>query len=479
MFLLIYYRTFGYVAKPIIIIMKKIIVLFCLFWAMVSWSQDFWTQFSTSQPSSPTGVKSISIVNTNTTWLNMSCGTTGCTTIRRFAKTNNGGSVWTSSEIDLGTESANLEIANISGVSDLVAYASVFPKQFNTFGGVWKTVDGGTTWSRQASANFSSPNFSFTNLVYFWNANDGVTLGDPADGYFEIYTTSNGGDIWTRVPSSSALIPIDPNEYGVTNNFTVTGNTIWAFTTFGRILKSTDKGNSWTTFQSPLSFEPCCFCDPNAHPHLAFSDENNGLLLTTAYELYNTTDGGNTWSYVQWSGALRDFNITAVPGLPNTYICIGQDLGSFQRGSSYSIDGGITWIDINSNPDLDYVNGGTIAMLNEDYGFASGFSISPTEGGIFRWGGGPMLHTAILAVPTVASGNSFQVLPNPTSGEVRISGKNISKVEVFDLLGKKIDFAVYDKLNVITYDLAYLKNGLYLVKVYNDEGTSLIKILKQ
>ncbi len=459
--------------------MKKIVVLYCLLWTVASWSQDFWTQFPTSQPVSPTGIRSISIVDTNTTWLNMSCGTTGCSTIRGYAKTVNGGSVCTTDEIDLGPESVNLEVANISGVSALTAYASVFPKQVNINGGVWKTVDGGNTWSRQASADFSTTNYSFPNLVYFWNVNEGVTLGDPANGYFEIYTTADGGDIWTRVPLSSALIPIDPEEYGVRNNFTVSGNTIWAFTTFGRILKSTDKGNSWTTLQSPLSFEPCCFCDPDAHPHLAFSNENQGLLQTANYELYHTNDGGTNWSNLAWSGVLRDFNITAVPGLLNTYISIGYDVDFTQRGSSFSIDGGITWIDINNNPDQDFVNGGAIAMLNEDYGFASGFSISPSEGGIFRWGGGPMLRTAILAVPLFNDSNTFEVFPNPTSGEIKISGKNISKIEVFDLLGKQLDATVFDALDVVTVELAYLKNGLYLIKVYNDTNTSLIKILKQ
>jgi|GEM_PF-421035 len=459
-------------------IVKKIIVLLCLFLASVSWSQDFWTKFSTAQPTSPTGVRSISIVNPTTTWLNMSCGTTACPTIRRYAKTVNGGSVWTTGEIDLGPQSANLEIANISGVSDLIAYAAVFPKTATIFGGIWKTADGGTTWSRQDSADFSNPVYSFPNQVYFWNANEGVAVGDPAAGYFEIYTTANGGDTWTRVPSSSALTPIYEDEYGVTNNFAVVGNTIWVFTTYGRILKSSDKGISWTSFQSPLTWYPCCFCDPNAHPHMAFSDENHGLLQSTSYELFTTDDGGSTWSTLNWSGVLRGFNIAAVPGLPNTYLSLGYDTDILARGSSYSIDSGQTWIDINNNPDLDHVTGGTISMLNQDYGFASGFSTSPTEGGIFRWGGGPMLRNAILGVPKFSIGKSVQVVPNPTSGILNISGKNIGGIEVLDLLGKKIMSKTYDKLDSVTFDLGFLKNGIYLIKVSSDQDTNLIKILK-
>ena len=118
-------------------------------------------------------------------------------------------------------------------------------------------------------------------------------------------------------------------------------------------------------------------------------------------------------------------------------------------------------------------------MLNEDYGFASGFSISPTEGGIFRWGGGPMLRTAILAVPVFDTGAAFQVLPNPTSDAVKISGKNISQVAVFDLLGKHINTTVYDNAAAVTLDLTHLKNGIYLVKVSSDKDTTTVKIIKQ
>jgi len=457
--------------------MKKLLLIICLISAINTKAQDFWTEYATSQPLSSTGISSISIVDQNTTWLSMRSGLVSAADMRRYAKTVNGGTIWTTAAIDLGANSLNLEIANIHGISASVAYAAVYPTVAQARGGIWKTIDGGTTWAKQTSAAFSDPS-SFTDLVYFWNANEGVTVGDATNGYFEIYTTNDGGNNWTRVPSISAPTPIDPQEYVVLNNFTTNGNTIWIGTAFGRILKSSDKGMTWTVKQSPIQ-DFGTGINSYIAGDMAFTDQNNGLLQTNEFMLYNTSDGGATWSEMIVDGVLRTFDIAAVPGMPNAYVSVGEDIDFDERGSSYSIDGGLTWIGINNNPDTNYVDGGQIAMFNEDYGFASGFSNTPTEGGIFRWGGGPMLRMAQLAVSTFTGDKSITVAPNPTSGVLNISGKNISQIKVYDAMGKQIMDMNYNTVNNANINLDALANGIYLANVTNDKGTSVIKVVKQ
>ncbi|MBS1534728.1 MAG: T9SS type A sorting domain-containing protein [Bacteroidetes bacterium] len=364
--------------------MKKLLLLSIFLIVVSAQAQSVWTEYATAQPTALTGVRSISIVDENVTWLNMRPGNTGISAIRRFAKTDNGGTVWTTGAIDLGPNSLNLEIANIHGVSSSVAYASVFPSGGGVQGGIWQTTDGGTTWTRQATAAFSDP-ASFTNLVYFWNAQEGIAAGDPANGYFEIYKTSDGGSNWSRIASTPALVPIDPQEYGMPQ-FAVSGNSIWIGTTFGRLLHSTDKGATWSVAQSPIP-DFGGGINGSGKGHLAFSDVNHGLLMTDAYELYRTNDGGATWTavFVANDTAMKNFGISAVPGHPNMYVTVGQDLLlSPTRGSAYTLDAGNTWFHIN---DTNQVDGGIVSMLNENYGFASGFSYSSTVGGIFRWNG--------------------------------------------------------------------------------------------
>ena len=66
---------------------------------------------------------------------------------------------------------------------------------------IFKTTDRGTTWSA-ATGVFTNPS-SFPNTIHFFDQNNGVAMGDPVDGYFEIYTTTNAGVNWVRVPSSN------------------------------------------------------------------------------------------------------------------------------------------------------------------------------------------------------------------------------------------------------------------------------------
>lgn len=453
--------------------MKKLLLFASLVLTFPVFSQTtFWTEYPTSQPATSTGMRSISIVDDNIAWLSMSCGTSGCTTIRRYSRTTNGGTVWSTGVVDLGATSADLEIANIHGIDENTAFASVFPKASSP-GGVWKTTDGGTTWVKQSTASFNDA-ASFTNLVYFWNANEGIAMGDPANGYFEIYRTTNGGTNWTRLGSTPALVPIDAQEYGLTNQFTVNGDNIWIGTTFGRILKSSDRGLTWSVYQSPIP-DFGGGINGSGSGDMAFTDANNGLLQTDAYELFSTSDGGANWAAVTVAPdtALKNFGISEIPGQPNQYISVGEDLlNSPNRGSAYTIDGGITWVPID---DVDQVDGGVVAFLNNNTGFASGFSTSAAVGGIWKWNG-----INLLANTAFSADKLFTAYINNATRTLQVNGKNISNVAVYDVLGKQVFNGSYTSVDTVSINVDSFNSGVYMVKIANAEGnTSTIKVIKQ
>lgn len=72
------------------------------------------------------------------------------------------------------------------------------------------------------------------------------------------------------------------------------------------------------------------------------------------------------------------------------------------------------------------------------------------------------------------------VFPNPTMDIVHITGDNISKVNLYDMVGNTIiDFKKVGQ-SKITLDIKELNDGIYMIRIENIKGNSIIqKIIKQ
>lgn len=69
--------------------------------------------------------------------------------------------------------------------------------------------------------------------------------------------------------------------------------------------------------------------------------------------------------------------------------------------------------------------------------------------------------------------SSFAIYPNPTSDKINIQGiRNIKTIEIFSILGKKIEIST---TNLTTVDVRSLKNGIYFLKVIDDQNRSAIR----
>ncbi len=334
-----------------------------------------WTSQATGFTALNRGIESIEVVNSNVVWAVAYDGSGGGATIRDYTKTTNGGATWTPSSINVG--SVNYGLANISSVHSDTAWASVYPTTATvTAQGVYRTVNGGTTWTKQTTASYSTAT-SFINFVHFFNSNDGVAQGDPAGGYFEIYTTSNGGTTWTRVPSANIPTPLASDEYGTVGYFTANGNNIWFTTTKGRIFRSTNKGLNWTAASTPLGLNVTL-------TNLAFRNASNGFVsgidpgTQADVGLYKTTDGGATWtlSTASTAGITAKSAIEYVPGTTSTYYISGATTGG--SGTAYSTDDGNTWTLI------DNIQHTSLGAFNETNIWTGGFNTSSTVGGIFK-----------------------------------------------------------------------------------------------
>jgi len=75
----------------------------------------------------------------------------------------------------------------------------------------------------------------------------------------------------------------------------------------------------------------------------------------------------------------------------------------------------------------------------------------------------------------ISYNRDITIYPNPTTDYFQFSGKtNLGKVEVYNMIGKKIK--TYEKFQ-FSYSTKDLRNGIYLVRAYDSKG-QIIKVLR-
>ncbi len=318
------------------------------------------------------GINYISIVDPNVVWATAYDGSAAGANVQQFTKTTNGGTTWTAGNINVGNSA--LGISMIHALDANTAWLAAYPTAAGQTGGIWKTTNGGTTWARQNTASFNNA-ASFTNVVYFWDANEGVCQGDPINGDFEIYRTTNGGTTWTLVPGANIPNPLNSNEFGYVRQIEVVGDTVWFTTSVGRIYRSANRGQNWSVFTSPVVDFGGAITNTST-ANLSFGTGNNGLIINNTGQVYRTTNGGANWTQVTTTGSVFTNGLAYVPG---TSIVFSTGAATGASGSSYSEDGGTTWNLIDTEQHL-YVD-----FINPSVGFSGWFNTSATQNGMWKW----------------------------------------------------------------------------------------------
>ena len=343
----------------------------------------------------PRAITYLSACDSNTVWASASdANNPWWATCSDFARTTDGGNTWTHGVI---TNTEGLMPSMIFGIDQQKAYAAMYKLSGNTPIGIFMTADGGTTWNRQESASFGNA-ASWPQVVHFFNANDGFCMGNPVNGEFEIYTTSDCGTTWILVPGANI-----PNklsyEIGVPGCYSAVNDTIWFGTNKGRVYKSVDKGLNWTV--NAVTVMNGKFVKP------VFRDGSHGLLLdelSGAGTLCETFDGGDTWTQINYTGPKYCGDLAYIPGTTNTWVRSGFITGAL--GCAFSFDGGHTWTDFPGTTGSQFCQ---MAWVNDHCGWSGGINSGSAENGI---------HKFIGTMLTLPAPQNVEAVVNITNAEI-------------------------------------------------------------
>ena len=298
---------------------------------------------------------SVSPVDENVVW--------AVETSSTFVVTTDGGAHWRAGVVPT-QNAADVQLRDVQAVSDQVAYVLAIGNLPQDFA-IYKTEDGGQTWTQQFDNQLAG---AFYDCFAFWTPINGVAHSDSVNGVFPDLRTTDGMT-WQSIANN--MPPALPGEASFSASGTCiaaqgTGNA-WIATggaSVSRILATTDGGNTWAAYETPLQ------SSPTAGPFsVAFRDATNGILgggdlapgnFSTVSQVATSHDGGQTWQLATHPPLV--YPIFCISYLANTtgvgggnklvrdrakrgqteytrYVVATADIG----GAAWSPDEGTTW----------------------------------------------------------------------------------------------------------------------------------------
>jgi hypothetical protein len=330
-------------------------------------------------------------------------------------------------------------------------------------GSIYKTTNGGSTWTLQFSLAGS-----FTNGIKLFNANYGVYYGDPtgAGQPYQFRYTTNGGTNWLLSPTA----PVAGNEFGVVNawdwtdtsRFWIGSANLAASAPNAKIYKTSSGfgGGNW----SSVSVSGTGGSAGLYYQAIAFVNATDGMAGSNGSDIRKTTDGGLTWQTVTPPSGFTTFAAINFNGIKDGSNAIRVSLND---GLVYKIfrttNLGTSWTE-EPLPSLGQTNGVQhMEFLNANLGFSGG-----NLGVFMRYGNPSGINTVNNVLPSeFALGQNY---PNPFNPSTKINFSipvsSSVTLKVYDALGKEVADVVNEFMNAGNYVVDFvassqLNSGVY------------------
>lgn len=368
---------------------------------------------------------------------------------------------------------------------------------------VYKTIDGGITWTNQLSELSSTlpGNYYFRNIEFL---DENIGFLGTLNGVF--FKTIDGGITWTAVTNLPTNIP------AICGLDTVGATTVYgcgAYFSPAYIIKSIDIGNTWQ-YIDMSGFA-------NALVEILFLDENTGYVSgknANGGIILKTIDGGKTWNEIFNTNIAGEYvwKLQILSSNPN---CIFGSVETESPNSGRlikSFDAGATWVGKNF-PD---VNVQAVGFLTENHGWMGGHSTGfyeTTDGGdswtnttigsnlnrifilkdnlayasgttIYKFNDTNLATTNFIEKSRVSL--KAAILPNPVKDKLNISIEFKESdhviIELYDISGHLIKELRKEDINNasiknFTFDFPY-PSGIYFVNLHTNTGRQSLKFVK-
>jgi len=225
-------------------------------------------------------------------------------------------------------------------------------------GGVWKTTDGGTTWTPLTD---NQPSLAIGALTIDPSNPDTIYAGTGEEDFaYDSYNgtgilkSTDGGQTWTNTVGPFDQVSISGLSVNPTDS-----TTILASSSIG-IFRSSDAGATWNSMLSGVATS--VFFDPQ-QPQIAWA-ALGGIFGATANGVYRSADKGLTWARASGSApnslpsgsAIGRIQVVNAPGSLNTAFAVMANpisgAGATLNGIYQTNDAGAHWNKLSGVPDF-------------------------------------------------------------------------------------------------------------------------------